>query len=69
MKQNSNSYEVGFEIKSTINCEATSPNCIVMLEESGDIDKLPKHVQHTSAILDQRNIDEVPETPPDNMAT
>jgi hypothetical protein len=69
MKQNSNSYEVGFGIKSTINCEATSPNGIVLLEESGNIDKLPKHVQHTSAILDQRNIDEVPETPPDKMAT
>lgn len=65
MRQNSNSSEVGFGI----NCEAISSNCIVLFEESRDMDKLPNdHVQDNSANLNQHNIDEVPVTPFDKMA-
>lgn len=70
MRHNSNSYEVGFGIKSMINCEDISPNCIVMCEELGNLNKLPNnHVQDSSVNLDQHNIDEVPTTPPHKMAT
>lgn len=70
MRQNSNSYEVEFGIKSTINFEAISPNCIVMFEESRDMHKLPSdHVQDSSVNLDQYNIYEVLTTPLDKMTT
>lgn len=68
MRKKYNLHEVGFGIKSTINCEAISPYCIVMFEESGDMNKLSNdHVQDSSANLDQHNIDKVPATPHNKM--